>query len=89
MRDSRNLSYSRALVVLSAEELGQLSEVVALAALLVAALLIAAPHARLVVLYNQVQNMGSMRKIGTQPDAYDVKVSNGSSMHNFHTKRGE
>ena len=42
--------YSRALVVLAAEELCQLSEVVALAALLVAALSIAAPHTRLVVL---------------------------------------
>ena len=49
--ESRSLSwYSRALVVLSAEELRELPEVVALAALLVAALLVAAPHARLVVL---------------------------------------
>ena len=45
-----SLLYSRALVVLSAEELCELAEVVALAALLVAALLVAAPHARLVVL---------------------------------------
>ena len=43
-------AYSRALVVLAAEELCQLSEVVALAALLVAALSIAASHTRLVVL---------------------------------------